>query len=67
MNKRTRCTFSAEYKLETASLVTEQSYTIKQASKAINVGNSTMGKWVRQLRSDQLGITPTGGSYLIVT
>lgn len=59
MNKRTRRTFSAEFKLEAASLVTEQGYTVKQASQAMNVGNSTMDKWVRQLRSEQKGITPT--------
>lgn len=58
MKKRTRRTFSAEFKLEAASLVTEQGYSIKQASQAMNVGHSTMDKWVRQLRSEQKGITP---------
>ena len=58
MNKRTRRTFSAEFKLEAASLVTEQGYTVKQASEAMNVGLSTMGKWVKQLKSEQQGITP---------
>jgi transposase len=59
MNKRTRRTFSAEFKLEAASLVTEQGYAVKQASQAMNVGNSTMDKWVRQVRNEQKGITPT--------
>lgn len=59
MNKRTRRTFSAEFKLEAASLVIDQGYSIRQASEAMNVGKSTMDKWVRQVRNEQKGITPT--------
>jgi transposase len=59
MKRKTRRTFSAEFKLEAASLVIEQGYSVKQASQAMNVGNSTMDKWVRQLRSEQKGIAPT--------
>lgn len=58
MNKRTRRTFSAEFKLEAANLVIEQGYSIREASRAMNVGKSTLDKWVRQLRSEQQGITP---------
>ncbi len=59
MNKRTRRTFSAEFKLEVASLVIEQGYSTRQASEAMNVGKPTMDKWVRQVRSEQKGITAT--------
>ena len=38
MNKRTKRKFIAEFKLYGASLVTEQGYTVKQASEAMNVG-----------------------------
>ncbi|ASC57147.1 Mobile element protein [Vibrio vulnificus] len=44
MTKRTRRLFSAEFKLE--------------AAQAMNVGKSTMDKWVRQLREERQGKTP---------
>ena len=50
MTKRTRRTFSPEFKLEAAQLVTDQGYTVVEAAKAMNVSKSAMGKWVRQLK-----------------
>jgi len=50
MTTRTRSTFSPEFRLEAAQLVTEQGYTTKAAATAMNVGKSTMDKWVRQLK-----------------
>ncbi len=52
MNERTRRTFSAEFKLEAAQLVTEQDYSIRDAAEAMGVGKSTMDKWVRQLKNE---------------
>lgn len=46
MTKRTRRTFSAEFKLEAAQLVLDQNYTVVEAAKAMGVGKSTMDKWV---------------------
>lgn len=57
MNK-TRRTFSADFKLEAAQLVTEQNYSVREAAEAMGVGKSTMDKWVRQLRQETLGISP---------
>lgn len=55
MIKRTRPTFSLEFKLEAAQLVLDQSYSIGEAASAMNVGKSTMDKWVRQLKSERNG------------
>ena len=55
--KRIKRTFSADFKLEAAQLVTEQNYTIKDAAEAMGVGKSTMDKWVRQLRQEYSGIS----------
>ncbi|OOF00181.1 MULTISPECIES: transposase, partial [unclassified Salinivibrio] len=41
MTKRTRRTFSAEFKREAAELVLEQNYTIIEAATAMGVGKST--------------------------
>jgi transposase len=48
MQKKTRPTFSPEFKLESAQLVIDNGYTTRQAAEAVNVGQSTMDKWVRQ-------------------
>ena len=58
MTKRTRRTFSPEFKLEAAQLVTDQGYTIVEAAKAMNVSKSAMDKWVRQLKQERQGVTP---------
>ncbi|WP_028764742.1 IS3 family transposase, partial [Shewanella colwelliana] len=58
MTKRTRRLFSAEFKLESAQLVLDQNYSIVEAAKAMNVGKSTMEKWVRQLREERQGKQP---------
>jgi len=55
MKKRTRPTFSTEFKLESAQLVVDQNYSKREAAEAVNVGYSTMDKWVRQLRLERQG------------
>ncbi len=58
MSKKTRPTFSPEFRLESAQLVLDQQYSIREAAQAVGVGHSTMDKWVRQLRDERQGITP---------
>ncbi|MEF1257105.1 transposase [Vibrio sp. M260112] len=60
MTKRTRRLFSAEFKLEAAQLVLDQNYSVTEAAQAMNVGKSTMDKWVRQLREERQGKAPSG-------
>ena len=60
MNKRTRRTFSPEFRLEAAQLVVDQNRSIREAADAMGVGKSTMDKWVRQLRSEREGKSPQG-------
>ena len=58
MNKKTRPTFSPEFRLECAQLVVDQGYSVAKAAQAMNVGKSTMDKWVRQLREERVGVRP---------
>ncbi|KMK20183.1 transposase [Pluralibacter gergoviae] len=53
-----RRNFSSEYKRESAQLVVDQNYTVSDAAKAMDVGFSTMTKWVKQLREERQGKTP---------
>lgn len=55
MKKRTRPTFSPQFRLEASQLVVDQNYTIREAAKAMNVGISTMARWVIQLKQERQG------------
>jgi len=59
MSKRTRPTFSPEFRLEAAQLVVDHGRTVKEAADAMGVGKSTMDKWVRQLKDERAGNQPT--------
>ena len=50
-----RRNFGAEFKRESAQWVVDQNYTVAEAAKAMNVGLSTMTRWVRQLRDERKG------------
>lgn len=58
MKKRTRRLFGAEFKLKAAQLVLDQNHTVKEAAQVMNVGKSTMDKWVRQLKEERQGKAP---------
>lgn len=56
MTNKTRATFTPEFRLEAAQLVVDQGYSTREAADAMNVGKSTMDKWVRQLKKERNGI-----------
>ncbi|MGY2799915.1 transposase [Ewingella americana] len=53
-----RRNFSPEFKRESSQFVVAQNYTVSDAAKAMDVGLSTMTKWVKQLREERQGKTP---------
>lgn len=55
--------FSAEFKRESAQLVVDQNYTVADAASAMDVGLSTMTRWVKQLRDERQGKTPSLPHY----
>jgi transposase len=59
MRSTKRRTFSPEFRRESAQLVVDQNYGIREAAQAVGVGYSTLDKWVRQLHKERDGITPT--------
>ncbi|RXA97344.1 IS3 family transposase [Escherichia coli] len=59
MNKKTKQTFTPEFRLECAQLIVDKGYSYRQASEAMNVGSTTLESWVRQLRRERQGITPS--------
>jgi len=65
MTKRIRSTFKPEFRLEVAQLVINQGYSIREAASAMNVGKSTVDKWVRQVKDELKGITPQGTALTV--
>ena len=55
MTRKKRPNFSQEFKLESAQLVVDQNYSVRQAAEAVNVSASSMDKWSRQLREERNG------------
>ena len=51
--------FTLEFKKDAASLVLDQSYSVPQACEALNIGDTAMRRWVKQLEQERGGITPT--------
>lgn len=59
MTGRNRRNFSPGFRLEAAQLLLDQHYTVAAAATAMNVGKSTMDKWVLQLKEERAGKSPT--------
>jgi transposase-like protein len=55
MTRKRRPNFSPEFKLESARLVVDQDYSVRQAAEAVNVSSTSMDKWARQLREERNG------------
>lgn len=59
MTKRNRPNFTPEFRLQCAQLVVDKGHSVIETAKAMNVGKSSLDKWVRQLRKERDGITST--------
>lgn len=55
---RARRSFSTEFKRETASLVLDQGYSMAEASRSLDVGETALRRWVDQLKVERGGVTP---------
>jgi len=56
--KKQRRSFTPEFKLEAASLVLDQGYSVTEASRSLDVGETALRRWVDQLRAERGGETP---------
>lgn len=56
MTKKTRPTYAPEFRLESAQLVFEQGYSIREAAEVMNVSKGSIEIWVRKLRNKQKGV-----------
>ena len=56
--KKQRRSFTPEFKLEAASLVLDQGYSIAEACRSLGIGDTALRRWVDQLRAERDGETP---------
>lgn len=56
---RKRRSFTAEFKLEAACLVLDQGYSVAEASRSLDVGETVLRRWVSQLQAERGGKTPS--------
>lgn len=54
-----RRSFTPEFKRDAAQLVVEQGYSVPEACRAMDVGETAMRRWVKQLKAEKKGVTPT--------
>ena len=57
--KRQRRSFATEFKHEAASLVLDQGYSIPEACRSLDLGETALRNWVQQLKLERGGGTPT--------
>mgnify|MGYP000574927744 CR=1 FL=1 len=58
MTKKRR-SFTPEYKHEAACLVLDQDYSVLEASRSLGVNDNVLRRWVKQLKDERQGTTPT--------
>ena len=58
-----RRSFSAEFKLEAASLVLDQNHSFSEASRSLNIGETVLRRWVKQLEDERHGTTPSSKAF----
>ena len=55
MKKRTRPTYSPEFRLEVAEEVIDKARSVRDVSESLGLGKSSVDKWVRQLKQERNG------------
>ena len=58
--RRPRRTFSAEFKAEAVKLITERRYSIPQACKELDIGETALRRWVSQIQAESQGYVLPG-------
>ncbi len=53
-----RRTYSTEFKEEAACLVLDHGYSVLEASRSLDVGQTALRRWVKQLYEERGGVTP---------
>lgn len=55
-------TYSPEFKHNAAELVLDKGYSTQEACDAVGVGPTALRRWVKQLKSERGGLTPSASA-----
>ena len=55
-----RRSFDTGFKVQVARMVLDQGLRVGQVCRGMDVGETALRRWVRQLESDQMGASGTG-------
>jgi len=58
--KKQRRIFTAEFKQEAASMVLDQQRAVSEVCQALDIGDTTLRRWIDQLQEERGGTTPKG-------
>ncbi len=54
---RLRRSFNADFKREAANLVLKEGYSVADASRSLDIGETALRRWIDQLEAECLGVT----------
>ena len=60
---RLRRSFSTDFKREAANLVLKEGYSVAEASRSLDIGETALRRWIDQLEGERLGITPKAKAF----
>ena len=58
--KKTRRFFSPEFKAKAVKLITERGYSIAQACRELDVGETALRRWINQVNAENQGYVLAG-------
>ncbi len=60
---RPRRTYNTDFKREAANLVLKEGYSVGEASRSLDIGETALRRWIDQLEGERLGVTPKAKAF----
>jgi transposase len=60
---RLRRLFNTDFKREAANLVLKEGYSVAEASRSLDIGETALRRWIDQLEGERLGVTPKAKAF----
>ncbi len=58
-----RRSFNTDFKREAANLVLKEGYSVAEASRSLDIGQTALRRWIDQLDGERLGVTPKAKAF----
>ncbi len=60
---RLRRSFNTDFKREAANLVLKKGYSVAEACRSLDIGETALRRWIDQLEGERLGVTPKAKAF----